>query len=622
MQKHIHPDTKVQNLEFEEAFKLLSQKEKNYAYFLSKAAWAGAKMVFHQLCYEAPPMFLLFQAFFQEKDFFKVEQAALSAGVSSEDWKKFISYVAGFYANMSNYHSFGHFKFIPDLNRETFKKILHSNPLMHDEQSCYPRAVKELYPQIEEEIFNIEKPYTQINFPEEGGVTGYFSRNMVKADLDLVKEFLVNQNIDILNTRTFKQENGTYIVTVGSISTDGSKQGIEFKGNKFDVQYGEFSQYLVECNINLQEALKYCANETQEKMIQKYIEHYQTGSIEAHKDSQRQWVKDYGPVVESNQGWIESYIDPENSRAYFEAWVAIVDKEKSEKFRNLVKNSEHIIPLLPWPKHMEKEKFLAPDFTTLEIICFATNSCPLGINIPNYDDIRETEGFKNVFLGNSMPSYAQNSVQFATEEQSKLLSTLTLRTYQVHVACHELLGHGVGKLLYRNEDGTANQFTDPITGEQFESCYEKGDTWNTKFGQISASYEECRADTCGFYLCTLKEVYSLFGFEDHEVEDMLWVNVMNQFRKGILGLTLYNPEAKKWGQAHTQGAFVFAMWIYKNQKSKIVDFEIIGDNEDFRILLDKDNLVKEGKELIRQLLIVIQTYKSSGCVERGAKFYN
>jgi dipeptidyl-peptidase-3 len=47
MQKHIHPDTKVQNLEFEEAFKLLSQKEKNYAYFLSKAAWAGAKMVFH-----------------------------------------------------------------------------------------------------------------------------------------------------------------------------------------------------------------------------------------------------------------------------------------------------------------------------------------------------------------------------------------------------------------------------------------------------------------------------------------------------------------------------------------------------------------------------------------------
>ena len=39
---------------------------------------------------------------------------------------------------------------------------------------------------------------------------------------------------------------------------------------------------------------------------------------------------------------------------------------------------------------------------------------------------------------------------------------------------------------------------------------------------------------------------------------------MSYFRKGICGLTLYNPESKKWGQAHTQGGFVFAMWMFKN----------------------------------------------------------
>jgi dipeptidyl-peptidase-3 len=59
---------------------------------------------------------------------------------------------------------------------------------------------------------------------------------------------------------------------------------------------------------------------------------------------------------------------------------------------------------------MEKDKFLAPDFTTLEIISFATNGCPLGINIPNYDDIRENIGFKNVFLNNSLGSYSQSTV--------------------------------------------------------------------------------------------------------------------------------------------------------------------------------------------------------------------
>lgn len=220
--------------------------------------------------------------------------------------------------------------------------------------------------------------------------------------------------------------------------------------------------------------------------------------------------------------------------------------------------------MMPWPAYMEKDNFLAPDFTTLEIICFATNSCPLGINIPNYDDIRDNEGFKNVFLGNSMPSTTIGSVQFATEEQSKKLAENTLETYQVHVACHELLGHGCGKLIYREKDGSQRKYTDPITKEEFESCYEEGEVWNTKFGSISASYEECRADTCGFYLCTFPEVYTLFGFKDEQVDMLLWVNVMNQFRKGILGLTLFNVEAKKWGQAHTQGAFVFAMWIYKN----------------------------------------------------------
>ena len=112
----------------------------------------------------------------------------------------------------------------------------------------------------------------------------------------------------------------------------------------------------------------------------------------------------------------------------------------------------------------------------------------------------------------------------------------TIKAYECHVACHELLGHGSGKLIYRNEDGSAPTFTDPINGEQYESCYEPGETWNGKFGAFSTSYEEIRADTCGFYLCQLPEVYSLFGWEDDKIDILLWTSVMNHFRKGVLGL--------------------------------------------------------------------------------------
>jgi hypothetical protein len=47
MQKYISPESPCQNLNYFEAFSHLTEKEKNYAYFLSKASWAGAKMTFH-----------------------------------------------------------------------------------------------------------------------------------------------------------------------------------------------------------------------------------------------------------------------------------------------------------------------------------------------------------------------------------------------------------------------------------------------------------------------------------------------------------------------------------------------------------------------------------------------
>ena len=237
---------------------------------------------------------------------------------------------------------------------------------------------------------------------------------MLPEDLALVGKFMKSENILPENTRAFKLADKHYVVTIGS--ADISKKEFEFDGCQFEVQHGEFSPYLTETVNYLKKALENVANETQGKMLEKYIESFSNGSTETHKDSQRHWVKDLSPSIETNMGWVETYIDPEGFRAYWEGLVAIVDKEKSKKFQKLVEISEGVVPKLPWPAHMEKDKFLAPDFTTLEVITMATNGCPLGINIPNYDDIRETDGFKNVYLNNSMGTVNFNAVEFATEE--------------------------------------------------------------------------------------------------------------------------------------------------------------------------------------------------------------
>ena len=54
----------ILNLNFKEAFEQLTDEEKEYAYYLSKACWEGAPIVLFQISYESPPLFIIFQNFF------------------------------------------------------------------------------------------------------------------------------------------------------------------------------------------------------------------------------------------------------------------------------------------------------------------------------------------------------------------------------------------------------------------------------------------------------------------------------------------------------------------------------------------------------------------------------
>lgn len=105
-----------------------------------------------------------------------------------------------------------------------------------------------------------------MNFPEDGGVTGYFSRNITKEDLKVVKAFLAEHKIDVLNTRVFKYD-GKFVLTVGSINQDSTRKNVDFQGHRFDINYGEFAVYLEECNYYLKKALDHCENDIQYQMI-------------------------------------------------------------------------------------------------------------------------------------------------------------------------------------------------------------------------------------------------------------------------------------------------------------------------------------------------------------------
>ena len=139
---------------------------------------------------------------------------------------------------------------------------------------------------------------------------------------------------------------------------------------------------------------------------------YASNDIEKHKESQRVWVKNLSPIVEFNLGWIETYIDSQGVRAYYEGIVALQNKNLSIKYKTLVENSDYFISQLPWSKDFEKDKFIKPDFTALDIVGFPTTCIFIGINLPNYLDVHETDGFKSLSLLNAdfcCNSYRKNN---------------------------------------------------------------------------------------------------------------------------------------------------------------------------------------------------------------------
>ncbi|VDP60739.1 unnamed protein product [Heligmosomoides polygyrus] len=269
------------------------------------------------------------------------------------------------------------------------------------------------------------------------GVTCYHSDNITKDDATKIDRYFKSHHIESWNSRLFKDPEPrdgktVYHVKVASSKTDG-------------VEEEEFEDCIV--------ASEAAANDNQRNMIDKYVEHFTEGDINCHKDGSRFWIKDTGPVIESYIGFIENYRDPAGTRSEFEGFVACVNKETSKKFMTLVERAEEILTRLPWGKDYEKDHFLKPDFTALDVIAFASSGLPSGINIPNYDDIRQNEGFKNVSLGNVIAAMPKQKMNFIDQE------------------------------------------------DEIAKWYEPGETWSSKFGALSGAYEECRAEAVGYVLC-------------------------------------------------------------------------------------------------------------------------
>lgn len=114
-------------------------------------------------------------------------------------------------------------------------------------------------------------------------------------------------------------------------------------------------------------------DEKQVAIIDCYIDSFRSGSLTAYRESQKLWVTDKSPILETILGFVEPYRDPHGVRGEWESIVCISDPIETSRLKRLVDKSDTFIRLLSWAVPelnagkgpFEKDLFEAPDFASV-----------------------------------------------------------------------------------------------------------------------------------------------------------------------------------------------------------------------------------------------------------------
>lgn len=205
--------------------------------------------------------------------------------------------------------------------------------------------------------------------------------------------------------------------------------------------------------------------------------------------------------------------------------------------------------------------------------------------------------------------------------------------FEVQVGLHELLGHGCGKLLQETSPGKYNFDFDnppisPLTGKPITSWYKPGQTWTSQFGQLGASYEECRAECVAMALNCDFGIMKIFGYGDGTEDingkagDILYAAYLSMAKAGVAALEFWDPKSRRWGQAHMQARYsILKTFLSAGEEFASLDYSK-EDLSDLTIKIERTKIISQGRPVVEKYLQKLGIYKATADVEAGTKMYN
>jgi dipeptidyl-peptidase III len=362
---------------------------------------------------------------------------------------------------------------------------------------------------------------------------------------------------------------------------------------------GRYSAQITEIVRHLDAAIPF-ATEPMANALRALIQWYRTGEDADRAKYDIAWVQDKASPVDTINGFIEVYLDPRGIKGSWEALVFYVNREKTERIRKFADNAQWFENQMPFDPKYRKPDVKGIIANAIDVVVEAGDSgpvTPVGINLPNDQNIRENYGSKSVSLSNVNDAYDQSTPEsmrseFAwTPEEAERGAKFGAMAGELHTDMHEVIGHASG----RQAEG--------FTGTPQERIKEH-----------FSALEEARADLIALYFLADPKLAELGVIPAADQDAIVRAEYEHYTRNVLLQLRRVR-EGSQIEEDHMRNRQMIVRFLMANTKA-IEQRQ--RDGKTYLVMVD----AKAFREGVGRLLAEVQRIKSEGDAAGAAKLFD
>jgi dipeptidyl-peptidase-3 len=348
------------------------------------------------------------------------------------------------------------------------------------------------------------------------------------------------------------------------------------------------------------EAAKPFATEPMAKALDALIKWYRTGEATDRRAYDIAWVEDKASPVDTVNGFTEVYLDARGAKGGWEGIVSYVNQDKTVGIQKLARDAQWFEDRMPWDPKYRKPGVQGITANAIDVVIETGDSgpiTPVGINLPNDEEVREKYGSKSVSLSNVSEAYDKSAISgyrtefaWAPEEAARSEKWGSLAG-DLLTNMHEVIGHASGKL------------SASVQGKP-----------ETLLKQYYSALEEGRADLVGLYFIADPKLAELGLVPAADQADVARTEYEGYTRNALVQLRRVR-KGTQIEEDHMRNRQMIVHWLMANTKA--IESRT-RDGKSFYVMVDPAAF-REG---VGRLLAEVQRIKSEGDFAAAQKLFD